>query len=51
VEHVLIEENGGPGGQLLNKINSIAPSNAAYKPSFQHGCEILSVVGFRTSVC
>lgn len=28
VEQVLIEENGGPGGgQLLNKINSIARSN------------------------
>ena len=46
VEQVLIEDNGGPGGQLLNKINSIATSNPAYGPSIQRGCEILAAVGY-----
>jgi RHS repeat-associated protein len=49
VEQVLIEQNGGPGGgQLLNKINSIAQSNPAYAQSIQRGCDILSAVGYGT---
>jgi RHS repeat-associated protein len=46
VEQVLIEENGGPGGgQLLNKINTIARSNPIYEQSIQRGCELLAAVG------
>lgn len=44
VEQVLIEHYGGPnGGQLLNKINSIAPSNPIYASSIQRGCAILAL--------
>lgn len=47
VEQVLIEENGGTGGgQLLNKINSIATSNPAYASSIQRGCALLAAVGY-----
>ena len=47
VEQVLIEEYGGPmGGQLLNKINSIATGNPAYAQAIQRGCEILATVGY-----
>jgi RHS repeat-associated protein len=47
VEQVLIEENGGPGGgQLLNKINSIASGNQIYTQSIERGCAILAVVGY-----
>jgi len=47
VEQVLIEENGGPGGgQLLNRINSIATSNPLYAQSIQRGCDVLATVGF-----
>lgn len=46
VEQVLIEANGGPGGgQLLNKINSIAKSNPDYAAAIKRGCAILSTVG------
>ncbi len=53
VEQVLIEENGGPGGgQLLNKINSIARSNPNYGASIQRGCALLATVGFAApNVC
>jgi hypothetical protein len=47
VEQVLIEANGGPGGgQLLNKINSIAVSNPAYASSIERGCHLLSAVSY-----
>lgn len=46
VEQVLIEHNGGPGGQLLNKINSISPNNPLYGSSIRRGCAILSAVGY-----
>ena len=43
---ISIEENGGTGGgQLLNKINSIAKTNTIYEPSIERGCAILSVTG------
>ena len=54
VEQVLIESNGGPGGgQLLNKINSIAESNPAYGQSIQRGCQLLASVSYSvsSSVC
>ena len=54
VEQVLIESNGGPrGGQLLNKINSIAESNPAYGQSIQRGCQLLAAVSYSvsSSVC
>jgi hypothetical protein len=54
VEQVLIESNGGPGGgQLLNKINSIAESNTAYGQSIQRGCQLLAAVSYSvsSSVC
>ena len=52
VEQVLIEEYGGPGGQLLNKINSISRSNPAYAPSIERGCAILAAAGVAaTNVC
>jgi RHS repeat-associated protein len=47
VEQVLIEEYGGPsGGQLLNKINSIAKTNPIYAQSIQRGCAILAGIGY-----
>jgi hypothetical protein len=47
VEQVLIEEYGGPtGGQLINKINSIASTNPIYQQSIQRGCAILAGVGY-----
>lgn len=52
VEQVLIEDNGGPGGQLLNRINSIALSNPIYEQSIQRGCAILATIGYAaTNVC
>jgi hypothetical protein len=53
VEQVLIEENGGPGGgQLLNKINSIAQSNEIYGQSIQRGCALLGGIGYSApSIC
>jgi hypothetical protein len=49
---VLIEENDGPGGQLLNKINSIAQSNPIYGQSIQRGCAILATIGYAApNVC
>jgi RHS repeat-associated protein len=53
VEQVLLEDNGGPGGgQLLNKINSIARTNPIYAQSIRRGCYILSVVGYAApNVC
>jgi hypothetical protein len=56
VEQVLIEEYGGAqsmgGTQLLNRINSIAPSNDIYASSIQRGCELLAGAGYPApSVC
>jgi predicted GIY-YIG superfamily endonuclease len=52
VEQVLIEEYGGPGNQLLNKINSIAQNNAIYEQSIQRGCTILTTIGYAApNVC
>jgi filamentous hemagglutinin len=46
VEQVLIQENGGPaGGQLINKINSIARSNPGYAKAIKRGCALLAAVG------
>ncbi len=46
VEQVLIEQYGGPnGGQLLNKINSIATSNPVYPAAIKRGCQILAAAG------
>lgn len=47
VEQVLIEANGGPNGQLLNRINSIATSNPIYETSIARGTEILESVGYQ----
>ena len=48
-----LEENGGPaGGQLLNKINSIARSNPIYEQSIQRGCAILATIRYAApNVC
>jgi len=54
VEQVLIEANGGAGGaQLLNKINSISPTNPVYQQSIQRGCQLLGAVSYAVpgSVC
>jgi hypothetical protein len=48
---VLIEEYGGPrGGQLLNKINSIATKNPICDQSIERGCEILETVNYPLSM-
>jgi hypothetical protein len=48
VEQALIEIHGlgKNGGTLLNRINSIAPSNPAYAQQVQRGYELLQSVGF-----
>ena len=48
VEQALIEIHklGKNGGTLLNKINSISPSNKVYKESLERGYELLKSVGY-----
>ena len=48
VEQVLIEARGlrKNGGDLLNQINSIAPSRADYEALKARGREILNSIGF-----
>ena len=48
VEQVLIEYYGlgKNGGTLLNKINSIAPSNPTYADALRHGSELLRQAGY-----
>jgi RHS repeat-associated protein len=48
VEQVLIEQYGlgKNGGQLLNRINSIASSNSIYESAIQRGRELLQLVGY-----
>jgi RHS repeat-associated protein len=48
-EQVLIEQYGlnGYGGQLMNKINSIAASNPSYASSISRGHELLEAANFK----
>jgi predicted esterase len=48
VEQALIEVHGlgRSGGTLLNRINSIAPSNPAYADQLRRGYELLQTVGY-----
>jgi hypothetical protein len=48
VEQALIEIHGlgKNGGTLLNRINSIAPSNPAYAQQVQRGYELLQSIGY-----
>lgn len=48
VEQALIEtyKLGRDGGTLLNRLNSIAPSNPAYAQQLQRGYELLKSVGY-----
>ncbi len=48
VEQALIEIHGlgKNGGTLLNKINSISPTNPAYGSQLQRGYELLKTVGY-----
>lgn len=48
VEQVLIEKWGlqKNGGRLVNKINSIADSNPAYRDALKRGQEILRIIGY-----
>ena len=48
VEQALIEQQGLSklGGTLLNKINSIAPSNPIYGEMVQFGKELLQSIGY-----
>ena len=48
VEQALIEIDGlgKNGGTLLNRINSISPSNPAYAEQVQRGHEILKSIGY-----
>jgi filamentous hemagglutinin len=48
VEQALIENHGlsRNGGTLMNKINSIAPSNPAYADALQRGADLLRQAGY-----
>jgi hypothetical protein len=48
VEQALIEVHGlgRNGGTLLNRINSIAPSNPAYADQVRRGYELLQTIGY-----
>lgn len=48
VEQALIEIHGlgKNGGTLLNKINSISPTNPAYGSQLQRGYELLKSIGY-----
>ncbi len=49
VEQALIEIHklGKNGGSLMNKINSISPSNPIYARSLERGFEILKAIGYK----
>jgi hypothetical protein len=49
VEQSLIEIHGlgKNGGTLLNRINSIAPTNPAYSQQLQRGYELLQSIGYK----
>jgi RHS repeat-associated protein len=49
VEQALIEIHklGKNGGSLMNKINSISPSNPIYAKSLKRGFEILKAIGYK----
>lgn len=49
VEQALIEVHGlgKNGGTLLNRINSIAPTNPSYSQQLQRGYELLQSIGYR----
>ena len=48
VEQVLIEIHGlgKNGGTLLNKINSISPTNPAYGGQLLRGYDLLKTIGY-----
>jgi hypothetical protein len=48
VEQALIELHGleSNGGTLINKINSISPSNPVYQSAVQYGQEMLRAVNY-----
>lgn len=48
VEQALIEIHGlgKNGGTLLNRINSISPSNPAYADQLKRGYELLQTIGY-----
>jgi len=48
VEQALVEIHGlgKNGGTLLNRINSISPSNPAYAQQVQRGYELLQSIGY-----
>jgi hypothetical protein len=49
VEQALIEIHGlgKNGGTLLNRINSIAPTNPVYAQQVQRGYELLKTIGYK----
>ena len=48
VEQALIETHGlgKNGGTLINKINSISPTNPNYAAQLQRGYELLQKIGY-----